>query len=49
MFLRSLDRLAKGTNRNLMKYLKGKCKVLSLGMSNPMHQNRLGQTGWKTA
>ena len=49
MFLRNFDRLEIAANRNIMKFLKGKCKVFSLGRSNPMHQNRPGQIGWKTA
>ena len=45
---RDLDRLEKWADRNLMKYSKGKNKVLHLCRNNPMHQYRL-QTGWKTA
>jgi len=32
-------------NRNLTKFNKGKCKVLHLGMKDPMHQCRLGLAG----
>ena len=42
---RHWDRLEKWTNRNLMKFNKRKCKVLSLGSNNPLRQNRLG-TDW---
>jgi len=39
---RDLDRLEKWTERNLMKFLKGKCEVLPHGRKNPMHQYTLG-------
>ncbi|PKU38515.1 contactin-associated 3 [Limosa lapponica baueri] len=36
------DRLESWSVRNLMKFSKGKCKVLYLGRSNSTHQYRLG-------
>lgn len=40
----NLDRVEKWADGNLMKFNKGKYKVLHLGRNNPMHQYMLGST-----
>ncbi|PKU47253.1 rna-directed dna polymerase from mobile element jockey- hypothetical protein [Limosa lapponica baueri] len=44
-FKRDLNRTEKWAERNLMKFNKGKCKVLHLGMSNPRLKYKLGSLG----
>ncbi|KAK4828523.1 hypothetical protein QYF61_026945 [Mycteria americana] len=41
---RDLNRLEKWADRNVMKFNKGKCKVLFLGQNIPIHQYILGAT-----
>lgn len=38
---RDVDRLEKCADRNLIKFSKGKYKVLKLGSNNPVHQEKL--------
>lgn len=46
---RDLDWLERLVSLNLMKFRKGKCKVLRLGQVNSKHKSRLGENRLKAA
>lgn len=46
---RGLDRLENWAERNLLKFNKGMCKVLHLGMDNLRHQYMLGTSGLESS
>lgn len=37
----NLDRLEKCTNKNVIKFNKGKCKILHLGRNNPPQEKEI--------
>jgi len=41
---KTFSRLVKWANRNLIKFSKGKCKVLKLGRNNPFCQYKVGSS-----
>lgn len=46
---RSFGRLEKWSEKNLMKFMRGKYKVLPLRRNHPRHQYRLELTDWEAA